>query len=497
MNKFSQLIVFAALLLLVTINSHAGNICDTGLVEEVSGGVGGTGNGNSGIGGTGHVDDRGIGGTGHQIDPGIGGTGWRVTQGHGQSYIFGVVTGFASICVNGVEVHYDSSSTLEVDGVMSSIDQLAVGQVVSVTAVGRGQEVKAQKISLVHALSGPITKIDTPNKAIHVMNQRVDITHAINNGVKFNVGDQVKVSGMVKPNSSIHAARLDRVPKGSQPFVNGPVDNNGNISGVKVIAKLGANIHAKVIGDWNGNALVAKEINVAKSPFIVKPNMAIHVQGYINKSTIGKISVSGIELNESDLEINKDRRNRLSQMMVLHASVDERGKVNIDSLEAIDAKHLLERGGRQIRENKNVKDLENDKFESDDSDENIINERIKLEDDALKNKDKFEEELLKIQTDTSKDAERKASEIQKLNLDTEKRSLDLQTKSMKIDKIETNSALKIEKPEKIEKTIKVERPEKVEKPEKIEKPEKVERPEKVGRPERVEKPEKIERSGKD
>ena len=52
-----------------------------------------------GVGGTGAVAGRpGLGGTGIS-EGGIGGTG-----------IVGVITGFASICVNGVEVHFDASA---------------------------------------------------------------------------------------------------------------------------------------------------------------------------------------------------------------------------------------------------------------------------------------------------------------------------------------------------------------------------------------------------
>lgn len=74
-------------------------------------------------------DDRGIGGTGIQLasaeddDRGIGGTG-----------IVGVVTGFASICVNGLHVGYDPALPVAFGEVMAPPAALRVGQVVAISA---------------------------------------------------------------------------------------------------------------------------------------------------------------------------------------------------------------------------------------------------------------------------------------------------------------------------------------------------------------------------
>src|SRR5262249_10194711 len=81
-------------------------------------------------------DPGGIGGTG--IDPGgIGGTGQRAEVEVG---VLGVVTGFASICVNGIEVHYDAMTPVALNGDLVSANALGVGQVVSVLAVGAGTQ---------------------------------------------------------------------------------------------------------------------------------------------------------------------------------------------------------------------------------------------------------------------------------------------------------------------------------------------------------------------
>src|SRR5262249_41510449 len=94
------------------------------------GGIGGTGIVPGGTGGTG-VDPGGTGGTG--VDPGgIGGTGQRAEAEIG---VLGVITGFGSICVNGIEVHYDANTHVALNGDLSSASALGIGQVVSVLAV--------------------------------------------------------------------------------------------------------------------------------------------------------------------------------------------------------------------------------------------------------------------------------------------------------------------------------------------------------------------------
>lgn len=77
-------------------------------------------------------DEGGIGGTGfgpvapEEDDSGIGGTGIAA---HGDTGIIGTITGFASICVGDVEIHYGTDSQVEIDGKPATAAQLAVGQV--------------------------------------------------------------------------------------------------------------------------------------------------------------------------------------------------------------------------------------------------------------------------------------------------------------------------------------------------------------------------------
>lgn len=93
----------AAIVLVLLASSANAGVCNSG--------IGGTGNQKDGIGGTGQQAHDGIGGTGISADSGIGGTGQQAQEGIGGTGIIGVITGFASVCVNGLEILYDTEMT--------------------------------------------------------------------------------------------------------------------------------------------------------------------------------------------------------------------------------------------------------------------------------------------------------------------------------------------------------------------------------------------------
>ncbi len=108
MKSFLRLSFFIGFIALSSVVSA--NPCDDGGIggtgiQERSSGIGGTGSAfkNGGIGGTGSaIEKGGIGGSGDKVKDGIGGTG-----------ILGVITGFGSICVNRLEVHYSKETPVK------------------------------------------------------------------------------------------------------------------------------------------------------------------------------------------------------------------------------------------------------------------------------------------------------------------------------------------------------------------------------------------------
>jgi uncharacterized protein DUF5666 len=172
-----------------------------------------------GIGGTG-IDPGGIGGTG--IAPGgIGGTGQRAEAEVG---VLGVITGFASICVNGIEVHFDANTPVALNGDPASAKALGVGQLVSVLAVGSGTQARAQWIDIVDATVGPVTAVESAGTLLQVNKQRVriDSTTVLGPGLgrtelaAAQVGDTLRVSGLRSADGTIVATRVETAPHGTR-----------------------------------------------------------------------------------------------------------------------------------------------------------------------------------------------------------------------------------------------------------------------------------------
>ena len=161
------------------------------------------------------VDPGGIGGTG--IDGGgIGGTGLRVETDVG---ILGVVSAFASICVNGVEVHYDPATPVSVNGEPASPAQLALGQVVAVRATGSGMQARARSIDIVAPVVGPVAAVDAARGTLDIQGRavRVQPGTVLGEGIaspsELRAGQTLRVSGLAAADGGIVATRIDIAPE--------------------------------------------------------------------------------------------------------------------------------------------------------------------------------------------------------------------------------------------------------------------------------------------
>ncbi|MDB5415816.1 MAG: hypothetical protein JWR10_4151, partial [Rubritepida sp.] len=170
-------------------------------------------------------DDRGIGGTGMLAenvaddDRGIGGTG-----------IVGVVTGFASICVNGLHVGYEPGMPVAFDGLVARPDALRAGQVVVISATDRGGVLRARSVAVRYEVSGPVEAVE--EGALRVAGQRITWV----GNTAWRVGDAVLVSGLRAPDGSIAATRIDRRPEGMAPR---SVTVHGVLSRASGVARIG------------------------------------------------------------------------------------------------------------------------------------------------------------------------------------------------------------------------------------------------------------------
>jgi hypothetical protein len=154
--------------------------------------------------------DRGIGGTGAPADAalqvaerGIGGTG-----------IVGVVTGFGSVFVNGMEIRYDDSAPVDIDGSASSAAALRAGQLVAIQAEGPASAPYARTISVRSAVAGRIEALELGSGMLTIGGQTVLVPEGTWGANRFGLGDWVKVSGLRRADGTIVASRLDAAPAG-------------------------------------------------------------------------------------------------------------------------------------------------------------------------------------------------------------------------------------------------------------------------------------------
>jgi len=172
-------------------------------------------------------------GAGLAVGCGSGGTQVAGIDGGG-SIASGVITGFGSVFVNGVE-YRTTGAQITINGQPGTEAQLHVGEVVTVRGViaSGGKTGDAQSISFDDNVTGPITSIDLPGNSLVVLGQtvRTDGTTTFDNSSiqppelgSLAVGDIVEVSGFVDANGAVVATRIER-RSGSAIEVSGTIEN--------------------------------------------------------------------------------------------------------------------------------------------------------------------------------------------------------------------------------------------------------------------------------
>lgn len=148
------------------------------------------------------ANDGGIGGTGMVAEGGIGGTG-----------IVGTITGFASVCINGLEVEFDESTTVRSNHETSGLQQLAIGQVIAINAVNDTHGLRAEKIDILNAVEGRISMINLARSTLQVLGQTILITPATQFTGITKINDMtldmpIKISGYRNAENAIVATRI-------------------------------------------------------------------------------------------------------------------------------------------------------------------------------------------------------------------------------------------------------------------------------------------------
>jgi len=170
----------------------------------------GAGTGGDGVGGTGAGGD-GIGGTGRWENDGLGGTG-----------LFGTITAFGSICVNGAKLELDANTTIHTEGKPDTADSLRVGQTAWVVARSKSGRLRAETVSVLYAAEGDVQKVDPGRRRFRVGGRWIrllDFALLVDQrtGLQLDtrslrVGESVAVSGLEDEARQIFATRVDRLP---------------------------------------------------------------------------------------------------------------------------------------------------------------------------------------------------------------------------------------------------------------------------------------------
>lgn len=234
----------------------------------------------------------GIGGTGAvAFRPGMGGTGIRDEGGIGGTGIVGVITGFASVCVNGAEVHVDAGTEV-MDGASSvPATRLAVGQWVVVRAAGADANLRARSIALLPAAIGPLGEVDPAQSRLRLLGQTVRVADpAALSGLR--AGEWVRVSGARDAQGDIVASLVERVGPQGQVMLTGRLERSAGdrlhvgptelrFPGQALPQGLRPGQELQVSGDWDGSSLVVQTAAAQPTLAMLGPVERVSIQGYL------------------------------------------------------------------------------------------------------------------------------------------------------------------------------------------------------------------------
>ena len=255
--------------------------------------------------------------------------------------IVGVVTGFASVCVNGVEVHFEHGVPVSENGDPSSADKLAIGHVVSIDATNSPKGFMARNIAILNALEGPVTKLIHGGKSVQILGQTVSIvpnTRGSPQGLA--VGQLVKVSALSGANGALIATRIQLSPNLKQASALGQVVVTGKLSTINGIAVSGTiNANAALIhGHWTGTELVPKSIKPDPTYRFKNSANRILVEGLVQTSDgRGNVTVAGLHLSLPNATVTEIKSLQPNQRIFFDARVGNSGRLVVEHFELNEA----------------------------------------------------------------------------------------------------------------------------------------------------------------
>lgn len=498
-GRLAALLAFGAMTVCAPAAAQAQQVCvDPGGIGGTgtplaAGGLGGSGApaAEPGVGGTGAALAGLPGGTGGTGDPargGVGGTGAPAESGLGGTGIVGTITGFASICVNGLEVHYDDAVALSENGVAAPAGRLAVGQVVAVEAGGSARGLEARRISILHAYEGPLTSPAGAGDTLRVMGQIVRLAPGAHVDAGLRSGETVRVSGLRNAAGEVVATRIERAVGLREASAIGRLDAADRLEGVRLSGAGDAHGQEVLVrGAWrDGRLHVAIRHDDPSVPFAGRVSEAV-VEGLVAAMDERELRVAGFRAQLGDgtrfagggrSELATDRRVRI------HGTFTGPREIRASRIELVPDRILVGDERRRPGGAGAQDDASSGKESSGRSRAEGERERIEIETDA--GSERIERRL---SDEGQLERERIEREIVSPGGELLRRERIEVRESP--DRIETRERIEIfEGGRRVERIDRVERINRSDRPDRVERVERIER---VERPEKIEKPDRIER----
>ncbi len=270
----------------------------------------------------------------------------------------GVISGFGSIFVNGIE--FDTSkATILVEGKPATEGDLSVGMKVTLTASNS----KAEQVNFEPELKGEITGIDSATNTIEVLGQPVQITTAtvlsgFTSIADLFIGDYLLVSGFFNSNSTVVATyvRLLTQPP-SVVEVKGYVKNldilnktfeintlSVDYSSITPSGQLNNGDFVEVKGSYSSGVLTATYLEITDPVENGSPGDTMKIEGIITSYT----SSTSFHVNGIPIITTADTRfhNGSPSELMLNVWIEVKGKIN-DSGELVATQIEFRYNGKQ------------------------------------------------------------------------------------------------------------------------------------------------------
>ncbi|HZF25075.1 MAG TPA: DUF5666 domain-containing protein [Steroidobacteraceae bacterium] len=189
----------------------------------------------------------------------------------GTGFAQGVITGFGSIFVNGIEFSTTGAS-ITIDGRGASESELRVGQVVTIAGQinSDGRTGSATSVTVVDQLEGPVLSIDLATNSFVAMGRTVYVDGAtsfnsgLNSLADLHAGDVVEVSGFLDASGYLRATRIERNASGGEYEVTGTITAVDTVLKVFQIGTLSVDYSAAALDDLPGGAPAVGQVVEAK-----------------------------------------------------------------------------------------------------------------------------------------------------------------------------------------------------------------------------------------